>query len=62
MAKTNHRNNISTMQKPARQHLGFSRLRHAHELIKAKLNCNQDVIEASLTLVSGSEENQFLPR
>lgn len=61
MAKTNNRNNISPMQKTARQHLGLLSLRHAAQLIKAKLNCNQEVIEASLTLVSGSEENQFLP-
>lgn len=49
------------MQKTARQHLGFLSLRHADEFIKAKLNCNQEAIEASLTLMSASEENHFLP-
>lgn len=61
MAKTNNHNNVSTTQKTARQHVAFLSLRHADELIKAKLNCNQEVIEASLTLVSGSEENQLRP-
>lgn len=48
------------MQKTARQHLGFLSVRNVAELIKAKLNCNQEVIEVSLMLVSGSEENQFI--